>query len=220
VATVEEQRALLEFCRRHRLWLLADEVYERIYFGAEDAPVAPSILRLCTRDDAVLVAQSFSKSYCMTGWRVGFLAAPPAVAKAVASLKSHLTSNVSTPAQHAALGALAAGEGHTRRMFEAFARRRELARERLLAIPGLQLTPPDGAFYVFPRVDTFYGGEVDGSLALCKALLDEARLAAVPGAAFGEDRCIRLSIAAAEDVLTEGLGRLAGFLQRAAAKVG
>lgn len=211
-----ELEALAEVVKARDISMVSDEIYWPFVFEGEH--VSPA--GLPGMAEHVVVVNGLSKSHAMTGWRIGFVAAPPAVAKGIASLKSHISSNICTTSQHAALGALGCGDGHTNRMREAFARRRELARDGLHAIPGVELCPPDGAFYVFPRVDAFYGGAIDGSLELAELLLAEERLAVVPGAAFGEDRCIRLSIAAADEVLIDGLERLAGFLERVSATVG
>jgi aspartate aminotransferase len=162
--------------------------------------------------ERTIVINGVSKSHAMTGWRIGFLAAPLALARVAASMKSHMTSNPAAPSQHAALAALRAGDEHTSMMRDAFLRRRGLAVQALGALPDIDLSPPDGAFYVFPRVDAHYGGEITGSVEFCAGLLEQVRLAAVPGAAFGEDRCIRLSIAAADEVIEEGIARLGKFL--------
>jgi aspartate aminotransferase len=159
-----------------------------------------------------VVVNGVSKSYAMTGWRIGFLAGPREIVDAIANLKSHVTSNAAAPSQHAALAALRSGPGWTQQMAVAFRRRLDATAAALNAMPDVSLAVPVGAFYVFPRMDRFYGGRIAGSSDFCDALLEEVRVAAVPGAAFGEDRCVRFSIAAADDRLAEGMQRLAGFL--------
>lgn len=208
VYTRDELAALAQVCIDRDLTLISDEIYWPFVFEGEFCSPA-SLPGMAER---TVVVNGVSKSHSMTGWRIGFLAAPAPLAKAVSSLKSHVSSNASTPAQHATLGALAAGDTHANTMRVAFARRRALALKHLQAMPDIVLEPPAGAFYVFPRVDAYYTARLSGSIPFCTALLEKARLAAVPGAAFGEDRCIRLSIAAADDVLEEGLRRMAGFL--------
>lgn len=203
-----ELAELAEVVLAHDLAIVSDEIYWCFVFEGEHVSPA-SLPGLAER---TVVVNGLSKSHAMTGWRVGFLAAPEAIAAAAGSLKSHLSSNVATPSQHAALAALAAGDSHTRAMATAFRRRRDLAVAALARIPGVELVPPQGAFYVFPRVDAHYGPGRAGSVELCAALLEQERLAAVPGAAFGEDRCIRLSVAAADEVIVEGLARLERFL--------
>lgn len=207
VYTRDELAALAEVITARDILVLSDEIYWTLVFEGEH--VSPASLPGMA--ERTVVINGLSKSHAMTGWRLGLLAAPDPIARAVVSLKSHLSSNVSAPAQHAALGAITGDDDWPARMHESFHRRRALTLEALANIPGLSLTPPSGAFYVFPRVDGLYGGEIAGSVDFCGALLDEVQLAAVPGAAFGEDRCIRLSIAAADEVLAEGLGRLTRF---------
>jgi len=149
----------------------------------------------------------------MTGWRVGFAAAPPRLAAAICNLKSQTTSNAAGPSQVGALAALRAGPAYTEMMKAAYRKRLDLACELLAQVPGVTLRRPGGTFYVFPRVDALYGPGARDSSAFCEALLDKLRLAAVPGAEFGEDRCVRLSIATGEDQIREGLRRFAQFAE-------
>ncbi|MCB9899488.1 MAG: pyridoxal phosphate-dependent aminotransferase [Planctomycetes bacterium] len=212
----EELLALAEVIVARDLWIVSDEIYWPFVF--EGSHVSPASLP--GMSERTIVVNGLSKSHSMTGWRIGLLAAPPAVADAVDNLKSHLSSNASTPAQYAALGALTHDDGQIGRMREAFRRRRELACTLLGEIEGVEFHRPEGAFYVFPRVDRFYGGAISGSLDFCTALLEEGRLAAVPGAVFGEDRCIRLSIATGDDAIAEGIRRLGAFCATLRARVG
>ena len=212
VYTRDELAAIAQVCIDHDLLLISDEIYwPFVYEGRFSSPAA-----LPGMAERTVVINGLSKSHSMTGWRIGFLAAPEDMAKAAGSLKSHLTSNAATPSQHAALAALAAGDAHAEMMTVAFTRRRQLALDALAAMPDVHLEAPGGAFYVFPRVDAYYGkhasGSIQGSVELSAALLEHVRLAVVPGAAFGEDRCVRLSIAAADEVLADGLERMASFL--------
>lgn len=207
VFTEAELLEIAAVCTARDLIVISDEIYWPFVF--DGSFVSPASLPGMA--ERTLVVNGLSKSHAMTGWRVGFLAGKGEPLEAAASLKSHLSSNASAPAQWAAMGALGAGPAHTATIAGAFARRRELAIKLLADVPGLELDPPQGAFYVFPRVDTLYGSEVDDSVAFCAKLLEDEKLAAVPGAAFGEDRCIRLSIAVDDAVLEEGLARLARF---------
>jgi aspartate aminotransferase len=152
----------------------------------------------------------------MTGWRLGFSVSTPELANRMAALKSHITSNASTPAQYAALAAYGGGtepEREIRRMVEVFRARRdrvlELIRTRLPGLPALQ---PEGAFFLFVRTDGYYKPGRSGSVAFCQDLLERAGVALVPGAAFGDDRFVRLSFAAADAVLEEGVRRIAAAL--------
>ncbi len=203
-----ELTALAEVLAGTAVTVISDEIYSPFSYAGEHVSPA-SIPGMVER---TVVINGVSKSHSMTGWRIGFLGAPPALADAVSSLKSHLTSNSAAPSQHAALAALRAGDGFTTRMRAAFAKRMALAVSALDAIPGISLVKPEGAFYVFPRVDGFYGAQVADSADMCRQLLDQQRVAALPGAAFGDDRFIRFSIAIDDELLAEGLRRFATYL--------
>jgi aspartate aminotransferase len=198
------------------LSVISDEIYWPFVYEGSFCSMA-SLPGMAER---TVVINGVSKSHSMTGWRIGFLGARPELAKACGSLKSHISSNAAAPSQHAALAALAAGDGHAEMMATAFRRRRTLALQALAEVPDVMLEAPAGAFYVFPRVDAYYAAEITGSVALCAALLEDMRLAVVPGAAFGEDRCLRISIAADDAVLADGLGRLTDFLAKLRTHVG
>src|SRR5437870_720416 len=150
VATEQEQQGLLDFARRHDLWLVADEVYDRLYYGgARLGDPVPSILRKATRDDAVAVVHSFSKSYCMTGWRVGYLIARRDLAFKTAQLNEFIISHASSFAQKAAETALECGEQELARMLERLKENRDFCRGALRAMPRVTIPEPDGAFYLF-----------------------------------------------------------------------
>src|SRR3954454_11709617 len=154
VATDEEQQGLLDFARRHNLWLMADEVYDRLYYeGARLGDPVPSILRKATREDAVMVVHSFSKSYCMTGWRVGWLVARRDLAEKATQLNEFIISHAPTFAQKAAETALAEGEGEVLRMLEGLKRNRDLCMDALRGLRGVTTPKPDGAFYLFPKIE-------------------------------------------------------------------
>jgi hypothetical protein len=211
VASEDEQRRLLDFCRERALWLLADEVYERIYYGgSEPGTAAPSILRLADRSDAVHVVQSFSKSYCMTGWRVGWLVTRSDVGHKLAQLNEFFVSHAATFAQVAALTALAEGEQELRAMVETLEANRDFCATALRELPGVTVPHPDGAFYLFPSID----GLTD-SIGFCRRLLVEERVGLAPGVAFGAggESSVRISYAAERSVLEPALERLERFLR-------
>ncbi|MEI9976462.1 MAG: pyridoxal phosphate-dependent aminotransferase [Ignavibacteriota bacterium] len=211
VATEEEQRKLLEFARRHGLWLLADEVYDRLYYsGGALGNAAPSILRMATRDDAVMVVHSFSKSYCMTGWRVGWLVARRDMGAKATQLNEFIISHAPSFAQKAGETALAEGEPELRRMLERLQENREICMQALSGIEGVTLPEPDGAFYVFPRIDG-----LEDSFAFCKRLLEETRVGLAPGVAFGAggEGSIRICYAAERSILEPAMERLVKFLK-------
>jgi aspartate aminotransferase len=211
VATVEEQQRLLDFSRRHGLWLMADEVYDRLYYaGAQLGEPVPSILRLATRQDAVLVVHSLSKSYCMTGWRVGWLVARRDLASKATELNEFIISHAPTFAQKAGETALYEGEAELVLMLERLKANRDLCLQALAGIPGFTMPEPDGAFYLFPRID----GLTD-SFAFCKRLLEETRVGIAPGVAFGAggEGSIRICYAAERSILEPAMERLRGFLR-------
>jgi aspartate aminotransferase len=212
VATEDDQRRLLDFTRRHDLWLLADEVYDRLYYaGACLGQPVPSILRLATAEDAVMVVHSFSKSYCMTGWRVGYLIARADLAAKAAQLNEFIVSHAPTFAQKAAESALADGEAELLTMLGRLQENRDLCLEALRKMPDITVPSPDGAFYVFPRI----AGLTD-SFAFCRELLLEMKVGLAPGVAFGEagEGSVRICYAAERAILEPALERIATFLQR------
>ena len=214
VATLEEQRALLEFARRHGLWLLADEVYDRLFYaGKELGDPVPSILRLATREDAVMVVQSFSKTYCMTGWRLGWIAARRDLAAKATELNEFMVSHAASFTQKAGEAALANGEGELRAMLERLKSNRDLCLEALRGIPGVTVPTPDGAFYVFPRIDG-----LKDSFAFCRRLLMETRVGLAPGVAFGEggEGSVRFCYAAEPAILEPAMERFARFMRAGA----
>jgi aspartate aminotransferase len=211
VATEEEQQGLLDFARRHGLWLMADEVYDRLYYaGAHLGEPVPSILRKATRDDAVMVVHSFSKSYCMTGWRLGWLVARRDLARKATELNEFVISHAPTIAQKAGETALAEGESELLRMLERLRENRGICMDALSGIRGVTLPTPDGAFYVFPRIEG-----LDDSFAFCKRLLEETRVGLAPGVAFGAggEGSIRICYAAEPAILEPAMERLTKFLR-------
>ncbi|MCC7236263.1 MAG: pyridoxal phosphate-dependent aminotransferase [Bryobacterales bacterium] len=214
VATGDEQRRLLEFTRRHKLWLLADEVYERLWYdGPALGGVAPSILRLATRQDSVIVAQSFSKSYCMTGWRLGWIAARADLAARARELNEFIVSHAPSFGQRAAETALRDGEPFIAGMLEQFRANRDFCLDVLRPLPGVTVPEPGGAFYLFPRID----GLAD-SFGFCKRLLAETRVGLAPGVAFGAggEGSVRLCYASERGIVEPAMERLAAFIARGA----
>ncbi len=212
VATEDEQEALLEFARRHDLWLLADEVYDRLYYrGMELGDPAPSILRKTNRDDAVIVAQSFSKTFCMTGWRIGWLVARRDVGEKATQLNEFIISHPASFIQRAAQTALAQGEEELRSMIARLKENRDFCLAALRQMEDITVPSPDGAFYLFPRIE----GLTD-SFAFCRKLLEETRVGLAPGVAFGAggEGSVRICYAAEREILEEAMERLARFLSQ------
>jgi hypothetical protein len=218
VATQEDQDRLLAFCRRHNLWLIADEVYERLWFDdpAPDSahggacPV-PTILRKATRDDAVVVIQSFSKSYCMTGWRLGWLVARTDLAVKATQLNEFIVSHAPSFVQRAGETALREGEEEISRMVERLRANRDFCLDAMRRMPRLEVPEPEGAFYIFPSVD----GLTD-SFEFCQRLLLETGVGIAPGVAFGPggEGSVRICYAADRTVLESAMDRLEQFLNR------
>ena len=208
VATVAEQQQLLDFSRRHGLWLLADEVYERIYY---QGPVAPSILRLCSRDDAVIAVQSFSKSYCMTGWRLGWAVARADLIAQAAPLNEFIVSHAPTFIQRAGLVALTQGEDEVAARAELFHERMSFCYNALSSTKGVTVPKPEGAFYLFAKIDG-----VDDSFSFCVDLLKSNKVAVAPGVAFGAggEGAIRICTASELPILETAMERLCRFIER------
>lgn len=208
VATVAEQQQLLDFSRRHGLWLLADEVYERIYYHG---PVAPSILRLCSRDDAVIAVQSFSKSYCMTGWRLGWAVARADLIAQAAPLNEFIVSHAPTFIQRAGLVALTQGEDEVAARAELFHERMSFCYNALANTKGVTLPKPEGAFYLFAKIDG-----VDDSFRFCVDLLKSNKVAVAPGVAFGAggEGAIRICTASELPILETAIARVCRFIEQ------
>ncbi|MGH9061223.1 MAG: pyridoxal phosphate-dependent aminotransferase, partial [Acidimicrobiales bacterium] len=208
----EEVEAIGRWAADAGLWVLTDEIYEHLVYGGRRAvsmPVAVPELA-----DRWVVVNGVAKTYAMTGWRVGWLIGPPDVAKAAANLQSHATSNVSNVAQRAALAAVTGDLSAVATMREAFDRRRRRIWSMLGDIPGVSCVEPEGAFYAFPSLAGLLGRSFAGrrpatTLELAEVVLDQARVAFVPGEAFGAPCYGRFSYALAEDQLVEGVTRLA-----------
>jgi aspartate aminotransferase len=213
VYSLAEVHALAEWARDRGLWLISDEIYRAIYYGAE-GEFAPGLLELPPSSlGRFVLVDGASKAFAMTGWRIGFTCAEPEVSRTFAALQSQITSNPTTPAQVAALEAYSnvpAAEASVANMARAFRRRRDLVTTRLRELlPDVPFVRPEGAFYLYFRVDAFFGGEVGDATAWCSRLLEDQGVALVPGAAFGDDRWVRMSYAAADEVLVRALARIA-----------
>lgn len=211
-ATESDQDRLLAFVRKHDLWLLADEVYDRLYYDVPRLGTpAPSILRKATRDDAVMVVHSFSKSYCMTGWRVGWLVGRSDLARKATEFNEFIISHAASFAQKAAETALHEGEGELAEMLGRLRENRDECLAALRGVPGFTVPRPEGAFYLFPKID----GLTD-SFAFCRRLLEETRVGIAPGVAFGAggEGSVRICYAAERSILEPALERIARFAER------
>ncbi|HWT08587.1 MAG TPA: pyridoxal phosphate-dependent aminotransferase [Roseomonas sp.] len=210
--TAEEQRVILDHCRRTGTWILADDVYERLYFAGN---AAPSFLSIATAQDRVISVNSFSKSWSMTGWRLGWIVAPPALMDSLAKLNEFNMSSAPTFVQHAGVVALDQGDAFIAETQARYRTCRDLALDILGAVPGVTAPRPDGAMYLFLKV----AGCTD-SVALAKELLTSAGVGLAPGAAFGSggEGYLRLCFAQSEERLRRACTNLAQALAARAAK--
>lgn len=210
--TREEQRSILEHCRATGTWILADEVYERLYFEPTANACAPSFLDVAQPDDRLVIAHSFSKSFLMTGWRLGWLVMPPAMTHHMGKLIEFNTSCASVFTQRAAIEAIRRTDEVTPRVVAHLKTCRDTLVPLLQAVPGVELTPAKGGMYAFFKLDGF-----DDSLALAKRLVAEAGVGLAPGNAFAPEAqgWLRWCFAS-KDVsrLRQGVDRLAGWLGR------
>lgn len=210
VYSKEELAGLVAVFEKHpNIYILSDEIYEHINFVGEHA----SIASFDSIKDRVVVINGFSKSYAMTGWRVGYIAANKEIANAVDKMQGQVTSGTCSIAQRAALKAYQDGLDTVHEMVAEFKKRRDIVYDLLKEIPGLNVNLPDGAFYFFPEVKSFFGKSTDGQTInnaedLSLYLLNEAHVSTVTGEAFGNDDCIRISYAAAEDKLRDAVSRI------------
>lgn len=211
-----ELEDLAEICLKHEIYVLADEVYEKLIYDDTQhvsiASLGPEIGRL------TITVNGVSKAYAMTGWRIGYAAAEKEIIDAMADLQGHVTSNPTSIAQKASLAALTGPEEPLRVMLAEFDRRRSYMTERLNRIPGFRAVMPAGAFYVFPNVSGLFGRKVGGTVvtdadSLAAVLLDKAKVALVPGGGFGAPDNIRFSYATSMDLIVEGLDRIETLVQ-------
>ena len=208
VYTKSELEAFVGVVLKHGLYLMSDEMYEHLTYDGQKHFCAATILPEAAA--ATIVVSGFSKSYAMTGWRLGTLVAPPDVAKAAIDIQSQTSSNATTFAQYGALAALKEKDkaaAAMKPMLEAFDRRRKFLHAELNKIPGITCGLSQGAFYLFPTISSFGMNSTE----FCAKLLDQEKVAAVPGIAFGDDTCLRLSYATGDKILAEGVRRLGVF---------
>jgi aspartate aminotransferase len=205
VYTREELQALAEVALEEEILMLSDEIYEKItYDNTEFVSLASLSKEIC---DLTITVNGFSKAYAMTGWRLGYVAAPEPIAAAIDSIQSHSTSNPTSFAQKGALAGLKGDQSFIGEMVKAFAERRAYMHDKLSSIAGVTCVKPMGAFYMLPNISSF-GLK---SSEFCAKLLDQQKVAAVPGIAFGSDAHIRLSYACSMENIQKGLDRLEAF---------
>ena len=216
VYTESEIREIAKVCEAHNIYVISDEIYEKlVYDGETHFSIAKCSEKM---KDLTVIINGMSKTYSMTGWRIGYLAAPQKIAKAISSMQSHTTSNACSIAQYASVTALTdpKGDEFIDSMQKVFDERRKLMIDLLSDVKGIECIEPKGAFYVFINVSGLYGKSYDGvaindSLTFADCALKKG-VALIPGIAFGNDDCIRLSYAVSIDDIKEGIARFKAFV--------
>ncbi len=204
----ETMKMIADAAREHGLWIIFDEIYERLAYAPAKhinlLNVAPDM------KDSVLIINGVSKTYAMTGWRIGYALGPAELIKKINTLQTHLTSNASSIAQWAALGALQGADEDVKKMHAAFEKRRELIVKLVNDMPGVSAREPEGAFYILVDVRK---SPIPDDMEFCRRLLEEKYVAAVPGTAFFAPGFVRFSYACSEDNINEGMKRMKEFLE-------
>jgi len=207
--TQEQLEAIAAWARKNNIFIISDEVYDRLVY----APASPASLAKTWEayPETIAIVGALSKSFCMTGWRVGYALAHEELVKAMSKIQGQSTSNINSITQKAALAGLSGSWDIVDEMKESFVRRRDIAYE-IITGWGAKCPKPDGAFYLFPVLDQFYTDDAPDSASMCTKILEEAGVALVPGSAFGDDKCIRFSYAVADDTLRDALARVGKVL--------
>lgn len=216
VHSAEEIGAIADVLSETDIHVISDEVYEKMVYGSgKHISIATVSDEMAER---AIVVNSCSKTYAMTGWRIGFMAGPKEVIQAAAKIQTQSTSNANTIAQHAAVAAISGNQSCVERMVAEYAKRREYVLDQLKGVPGVTCTEPEGAFYVFPNVSALFGRTWNGrtlktSGEVAAALLESVHLSVVQGDPFGSDEHVRMSYATSMDRLEEGLNRFDRFVR-------
>ncbi|WP_457572387.1 pyridoxal phosphate-dependent aminotransferase [Desulfovulcanus sp.] len=210
--TQEQLNELAAWAKSKDIFIISDEIYDQLVYE----PAKPASLAgfWAENKDRAAIVNGLSKSMAMTGWRVGFCLAHKDLIKAMTKIQGQSTSNICSIAQKGALAGLTGSFEAVEKMRQSFLTRRDMALKIVLSWPDIVCPKPDGAFYLFPRVDAVYNDKVKNSTELCQIILEEAEVALVPGAAFGDDRCIRISYALDEETLTDALNRIGEVIKR------
>lgn len=210
VYTKDELYAIAKIVEKHpNIFVISDEIYEHINFIGKHETIA----QFDFIKDRVVIINGVSKAYAMTGWRIGYMAGPEWLAKACIKLQGQLITGATTIAQMASIEALNGDQSFVQEMKNIFKKRRDLIMNLLSEIPNVKTVEPQGAFYVFPMVDSYYGKSYNGTIIkdsndLCMYLLEKAHVSTVPGEAFGEPSCIRISYSTSENNIIEGMNRI------------
>jgi len=216
VYSFDELKAIAEVIEKHKhIYVISDEIYEQINYTGEHH----SIAQFESIKDRVVIINGVSKGYAMTGWRLGYMAAPKWIIDSCKKLQGQYTSGACSISQKAAIAALTGDNVYTLGMNAAFKKRRNVIMKLMSEIPGFITNMPEGAFYIFPKIDSYFG-KSDGYISiknatdLCLYFLNEAHVASVPGDAFGNPECVRFSYAASTDQIIEAMSRISKALER------
>ena len=213
----EELLEIAEFAKEYNLIIISDEIYEKLIYDNKEIVSIASLSE--DSYNRTIVINGLSKSYAMAGWRIGYSASSVEIAKLMSSIQSHVTSNINSISQYAAIEALTGPQDSIKSMIKEFEKRRNYMIDRINKIEGVSYIKPSGAFYIMVYVGDFYGKNIAGdtinsSLDFSKSILEEEKVAVIPGIAFGLDGYIRLSYATSMDIIEEGLDRLERYLKK------
>ncbi len=212
-----ELMEIAEFAKKYNLLIISDEIYEKLIYDGEKHISIASLSQ--DAFERTIVINGVSKTYAMTGWRLGYVAASKEITKLMTSIQSHMTSNVNTITQYATIEALNGPVEDLKNMVKEFERRRNFMVDRLSKIDGVSIIKPSGAFYIMVNITsyfntTFKGEEIKNSVDFARVLLDEEKVAVIPGAGFGLDEYVRLSYATSMEIIERGIDRIAAFLNK------
>lgn len=213
----EELEVIADFAKKYNIIIISDEMYEKLIYDNENHISIASLSK--DAYERTIVINGLSKSYAMTGWRIGYCAASEKIAKLMISIQSHVTSNVCSITQYAALEALNGPQDEIIKMINEFEKRRNYMINRIESIDNLSIVKPKGAFYIMINIENYLGKEINGkilndSMEFCASLLENEKLAVIPGKAFGLNNYIRVSYATSMEAIKEGLNRIESFIKK------
>lgn len=213
----EELEVIADFAKKYDIIIISDEMYEKLIYDNENHISIASLSK--DAYERTIVINGLSKSYAMTGWRIGYCAASEKIAKLMISIQSHVTSNVCSITQYAALEALNVPQDEITKMINEFEKRRNYMINRIESIDNLSIVKPKGAFYIMINIENCLGKEINGkilndSMEFCASLLENEKLAVIPGKAFGLNNYIRVSYATSMEAIKEGLNRIESFIKK------
>lgn len=213
----EELEVIADFAKKYNIIIISDEMYEKLIYDNENHISIASLSK--DAYERTIVINGLSKSYAMTGWRIGYCAASEKIAKLMISIQSHVTSNVCSITQYAALEALSGPQNEITKMINEFEKRRNYMINRIESIDNLSIVKPKGAFYIMINIENCLGKEINGkilndSMEFCASLLENEKLAVIPGKAFGLNNYIRVSYATSMEAIKEGLNRIESFIKK------